>query len=129
VAQDIIKSMLQRGLRADGARVLVMGVTFKQNCPDIRNTKVVDLIKELCAFGHNVSVFDPLADKQEVDDEFGIKLLSELPEGPFDAVVLAVKHDQIVELGASALRTLLVPGGLLYDVKGVLPREETDVRL
>jgi len=87
------------------------------------------LIKELCAFGHDVNVFDPLADPQSVDEEFGIKLLSELPQGPFDAVVLAVKHDEIVELGASALRTLLVPGGLLYDVKEVLPLGESDVRL
>ena len=99
VARDIVKSMLQKGLRADGARLLVLGITFKQNCPDIRNTKVVDLVRELEAFGHNVTVHDPRADPEEVLEEFGIRICSELPGGPFDAAVLAVKHDEIVQHG------------------------------
>jgi UDP-N-acetyl-D-glucosamine/UDP-N-acetyl-D-galactosamine dehydrogenase len=129
VAQDVIKSMLQKGLRADGARVCVMGVTFKQNCPDIRNTKVIDLINELTAFGHKITAFDPLADALEVEEEYGLKVSNELPQGPFDAIVLTVKHDEIVKLGAVRLRQMLVAGGLLYDVKEVLRIGESDVRL
>ncbi len=129
VARDIVKSMLQKGLRADGARLLVLGITFKQNCPDIRNTKVVDLVRELEAFGHNVTVHDPRADPEEVLEEFGIRICSELPGGPFDAAVLAVKHDEIVQHGEEQLRKLLVGGGLLYDIKEVLPLQASDVRL
>lgn len=129
VAQDVIKSMLQKGLRADGARVCVMGLTFKQNCPDTRNTKVIDLVNELRAFGHKITVFDPLADVQEVEEEYGLKILNELPAGPFDAIVLTVKHDEIAKLGEQKLRTMLVSGGLLYDVKEVLKIGESDVRL
>lgn len=129
VAQDVIKAMLQRGLRADGARVLVMGITFKQNCPDIRDTKVAGLINELKAFGHQVTVHDPLADPEEVEHEYGLRIESALPSGQFDAIVLAVKHDEIVALGQEGFRKLLVKGGLLYDVKEVLPIGESDVRL
>ncbi len=129
VAQDIIKSMLQRRLRVDGARILVIGFTFKGNCPDVRNTKVADLVSELQAFGHNVTVYDPLALRDEVEHEYGIKLAETMPNGPFDAVVLAVKHDEISERPASYFRELLVPGGLLYDMKYVLPVAGSDVRL
>ena len=129
VAQDIIKSMLQRKLRADNARVLVIGFTFKGNSPDVRNTKVADLVDELRAFGHRVTVYDPVADREEVEREYGIRLADGLPDGPFDAVVLAVKHDVIAQMPASIFRKLLVPGGLLYDIKSVLRLEESDVRL
>ena len=129
VAQDIIKSMLQRKLRVDGARILVIGFTFKGNCPDIRNTKVADLVGELKAFGNIVTVYDPLALKDEVEHEYGIKLVDEIPSGAFDAVVLAVKHDVIAEKPPQFFRDLLAPGGLLYDMKLVLPIEASDVRL
>jgi UDP-N-acetyl-D-glucosamine/UDP-N-acetyl-D-galactosamine dehydrogenase len=129
VAQDIVKSMLQRKLRADGARILIVGFTFKGNCPDVRNTKVADLVIELQAFGHHVTVYDPLAHKDEVEHEYGIKLLDELPLGPFDAVVLAVKHDIVANMPEQRFRDMLVPGGLLYDMKIVLPVGASDVRL
>ena len=129
VAQDIVKSMLQRKLRADGARILIVGFTFKGNCPDVRNTKVADLASELQAFGHHVSVYDPLADRREVEHEYGIRLTNELPPGPFDAVVLAVKHDIVARMPAQKFRNLMVSGGLLYDMKGVLPITASDVRL
>ena len=129
VAQDIVKSMLQRKLRADGARILIVGFTFKGNCPDVRNTKVADLVAELQAFGHHVSVYDPLADKAEVEHEYGIRLTNEMPPGPFDAVVLAVKHDVVAEMPAARFRDMMVPGGLLYDMKIVLPISASDVRL
>jgi UDP-N-acetyl-D-glucosamine/UDP-N-acetyl-D-galactosamine dehydrogenase len=129
VAQDIIKSMLMKKLRADSARILVMGFTFKVNCPDIRNTKIADLIAELQAFGHQVSIHDPLASADEVEHEYGLKLLETLPKGPFDAIVLALKHDAIAALSTQQLRAMLVPGGLLYDMKYVLPTADSDARL
>ena len=129
VAQDIVKSMLQRKLRTDGARILIIGFTFKGNCPDVRNTKVADLVSELQAFGHHVTVYDPLAHRDEVEHEYGIKLAPVMPAGPFDAVVLAVKHDVIAEMPPVRFREMLVPGGLLYDMKVVLPVAESDVRL
>ena len=129
IAQDIIKTMLQRGLRVDGARILVMGFAFKQNCPDIRNTKVADLVSELAAFGHKVTVCDPLADPEEVEHEYGLKICK-TPDGDrYDAVVLAVRHDEFVELGTDKLRSLLVRDGLLYDIKEVLSVEGSDARI
>jgi UDP-N-acetyl-D-galactosamine dehydrogenase len=129
VAQDIIKTMLQKRLRVDGARILVMGFAFKQNCPDVRNTKVFDLVNELRAFGHDVTVYDPLVLPDEVRHEYNIDIARELPRGPFDAVVLAVRHDEFVGMGAARMRALMVPGGLLYDLKEVLPAGESDARV
>lgn len=129
VARDIVKTMLQKRLRIDGARVLVLGFTFKQNCPDVRNTKVFDLCNELKAFGYMVTVHDPLAIPEEVKREYGIDIESRLPAGRFDAVVLAVRHDQFAEMGDARLREMLVPGGLLYDLKEVLPIGGSDARI
>jgi UDP-N-acetyl-D-glucosamine/UDP-N-acetyl-D-galactosamine dehydrogenase len=129
IAQDIIKTMLRRGLRVDGARILMLGITFKQNCPDVRNTKIADLVHELEAFGHAVTIYDPLADPAEVLAEHGLEIASKLPGGHFDAVVMAVKHDEIAALGEAALRRLLTPAGIIYDIKGVLPLAESDARL
>jgi UDP-N-acetyl-D-glucosamine/UDP-N-acetyl-D-galactosamine dehydrogenase len=129
IAQDIIKMMLRKGLRVDGARILVLGITFKQNCPDIRNTKIAELVRELEAFGHNVTIHDPLADPTEVLHEYGLKVVPQLPKGQFDAVVLAVKHDAIVNLGEDEIRQLLVPSGIIYDIKEVLPVLSSDARL
>jgi UDP-N-acetyl-D-glucosamine/UDP-N-acetyl-D-galactosamine dehydrogenase len=129
VAQDIIKTMLQKKLRVDGARILVLGFTFKGNCPDIRNTKVADLVAELIAFGHHVTVYDPLAYADEVEHEYNIKLAETMPVGPFDAIVLAVKHDEIASIPEADFRAKLVPGGLLYDMKYVLPVANSDIRL
>jgi UDP-N-acetyl-D-glucosamine/UDP-N-acetyl-D-galactosamine dehydrogenase len=129
IAQDIIKMMLRKGLRVDGARILVLGITFKQNCPDIRNTKVAELVHELEAFGHTVTIHDPLADPAEVLREYGLKLLPQLPTGQFDAVVMAVKHNEFVALSSKAIRGLLVPSGVIYDVKEVLPTLGSDARL
>jgi UDP-N-acetyl-D-galactosamine dehydrogenase len=109
--------------------VLVMGFTFKENCPDTRNTKVADLVRELAGFVQQVVVYDPLADAEEARHEYGIEIANTLPDAAYDAVVLAVKHEAIVALGAVALRRLLVPGGVIYDLKGVLPAEDSDARI
>ena len=129
VANDVIKSMLQRQMRVDAARILVMGFAFKQNCPDIRNTKVADLVRELMLFSPNVTVYDPLASPDEVLKEYGLEIQAELPAETFDAVVLAVRHDKIAALGSEKLRQLLVPNGLLYDLKEILPIGLSDTRI
>ena len=120
---------LRRKLEIGKARILVMGLTFKENCPDIRNSKVVDLVRELGSLAMEVVVYDPLASPAEVRREYGIELAETIPQGPFDSIVLAVRHDQISQLGVGRLREMLVPGGVLYDLKQVLPVEASDARL
>jgi UDP-N-acetyl-D-glucosamine/UDP-N-acetyl-D-galactosamine dehydrogenase len=129
IATDILKMMLKRKIRIDAASVLVMGITFKENCPDTRNTKVANLVRELAEFVPEVAVYDPLADPEMTCHEYQIKISNELPSSKFDAVVLAVKHEEIVALGKAKIGKLLKPGGLIYDVKGVLPANESDARI
>jgi UDP-N-acetyl-D-galactosamine dehydrogenase len=128
VANDIIKAMLKRKQSMDGARVLVMGFTFKENVPDTRNTKIVDLVRTLRDFVGEVVVYDPIADIQLAKDEYGIELTNDLPPGPFNAVILAVKHDPIAQMGEAGIKALLTPDGLIYDLKGILPRHVSHAR-
>jgi UDP-N-acetyl-D-glucosamine/UDP-N-acetyl-D-galactosamine dehydrogenase len=129
VALDLVKLMLRHKLEISRARILVMGLTFKENCPDIRNTKVVDLVRELSSLASEVIVYDPLADPSEVRREYDIELTATVPQGPFEAILLAVRHDDISGIGAERLRGMLVRGGVLYDLKQVLPVESSDARL
>ncbi len=129
VAGDVVKTMLKRKQRVENARVLVMGFTFKENCPDTRNTKVADLVQELAGLVAEVAVYDPVADVELAKHEYGIALSNKLPNGPFDAVVLAVKHDGIADMGEAAIRSLLAPNGLIYDIKGILPASASNARL
>jgi UDP-N-acetyl-D-galactosamine dehydrogenase len=129
VAADIVKTMVRRQLRVDRARILVMGFTFKENCPDTRNTKIADLVHELTGFVREVAVYDPHADVTEARHEYGIRVSNTLPKGKFDAVVLAVRHAEIIEMSRERLRRLLKAGGILYDLKGVLPVKDSDARL
>ena len=129
VAMDVIKTMLQNKIEVSKARVLVMGLTFKENCPDIRNTKVFDLIRELDTLVAEVDVCDPWADTDEVAEEYGVDLASEVPAGPFDAIILAVRHSEFLEFGGDRLRAMLKPRGILYDLKSVLPTGVADARL
>jgi len=128
VARDIIKAMLHRKLKMDDAKVLVMGFTFKENVPDTRNTKVVDLVRELGSF-LDVVVYDPVADRDDALHEYGVGIVDKLPGDRFQAVVLAVKHREIVALGRDRLGALLVPGGLIYDITGVLAPGESDAHI
>jgi UDP-N-acetyl-D-glucosamine/UDP-N-acetyl-D-galactosamine dehydrogenase len=128
VARDMIKSMLMHGLKIDGAHVLVMGFTFKENCPDIRNTKIADLVRELGTF-LEVTVYDPVADSRAAQKEYGVPVETALPSGPFDVIVLAVNHAEIAGLGKERLEAMLAPGGMLYDVVGVLPQNESHARI
>ena len=123
IAHDIIRCMSQRNQRIANARVLVMGFTFKENCADVRNSKVADLVKQLKAFAIHVDIYDPLAIPAEAMHEHGTEISNTMPEGPFDAIVLAVAHDEIRKAAASGLSSILAPRGLIYDIKSILPRD------
>jgi len=129
VANDVIKSMLKRKQSIDDARVLIMGFTFKENVPDTRNTKVVDLVRALRDFVSEVVVYDPVADIALVRHEYGIDITNKVPEAQFNAIILAVKHTPISEMGEAGIEALLAPGGLIYDLKGILPRDVSHARI
>lgn len=127
VAEQTIKCMNKKGLLVKDAKILILGITFKENCPDIRNTKVVDIYTSLEEYTKNVTVYDPWANKENVKREYGIDIVSELPAGEkFDAVILAVAHNQFKELD---IKSLVVDNGVVYDVKGILDRTIIDGRL
>ena len=127
VASMVIKEMIKKKHRISDSRILVLGLTFKENCPDVRNSKVIALIHEFNEFGCEVDVYDPWADKQEVMDKYGIELLSCINGDKYDSIVLAVAHTEFKDLDYAALRN----GGnaVIYDIKGVLPKEVVDCRL
>ena len=129
VAGDVIKAMRRRKQVVETARILVMGFTFKENCPDTRNTKVADLVHELRDAVADVAVYDPQANVDEAQHEYGIAIANSLPHGPFDAIVLAVKHDEIAKMSEAKMRSLLASNGLIYDVKGILPAATGHARL
>ncbi len=117
VASQVVKLMVQNDIRIKGARVLVLGVTFKENCPDVRNTKAVDVIFNLQDFGMDLTIYDPWANPQEVSHEYGLDTVTKCPQGKFDSIVLAVAHKKFEELN---LGEMLTENGIIYDVKGVL---------
>jgi UDP-N-acetyl-D-galactosamine dehydrogenase len=130
VAAEVIKLMVGQGHAIRGSRVLVLGLTFKENCPDLRNTRVVDLVRELQSFGAAVDVHDPWADAEEAHKHYGLRLLPQVEaKGDYAAVVLAVAHQQFKAGGSYAVRALAMPNGVVYDIKGVLPKEQVDARL
>ncbi|OED49903.1 Vi polysaccharide biosynthesis protein VipA/TviB [Rhodobacteraceae bacterium (ex Bugula neritina AB1)] len=129
VAGEMVKAMLKRGLPVAGARVLVMGLTFKENCPDLRNTRVIDVVRELQQYGAVVDVFDPHADPEEAQAEYGISLVAEPGQGSYAGVVLAVAHSEFRAMGAQAIRALGAEGALVYDLKYVLAPDQADLRL
>lgn len=111
VASEVIKKMIKQGIQIKGSNILVLGITFKENCPDVRNTKVVDVIRELKEYGTNVTIYDPWANPQEVKHEYGLDLLTEKPQGQFDAVVLAVAHAKFKNLDIHSLKK-----GIVYSI-------------
>ncbi|HZV38783.1 MAG TPA: Vi polysaccharide biosynthesis UDP-N-acetylglucosamine C-6 dehydrogenase TviB [Pseudoxanthomonas sp.] len=126
VARRTVKLMQRRGIQTAGANVLVLGLAFKENCPDLRNTRVVDIIAELRSYNANVHLHDPWVDPQEAHAEYGLPLVETPEVGHYDAIVLAVSHRQFVELGADGIRRLGKPGAVLFDVKRALPRAAVD---
>ena len=128
-ATQLVKALSHKKIHIDEARVLVLGFTFKGDCPDVRNTKIIDMVKELESFNMNVDVFDPWAEAEEVQHEYGIKLEPEIYEGVYDAIVLAVDHSDFKEWGAEKIRSYGKENHVLYDVKYVLAKHESDLRL
>jgi len=110
-------------------RALVLGLAFKENCPDLRNTRVVDIIAELKDYGIAVDVYDPWVNSKEAQDEHGISLIKEPAPGSYDAIILAVAHRQFREMGVGWMRALGRPGAVIFDVKHVLPASAVDGRL
>jgi UDP-N-acetyl-D-galactosamine dehydrogenase len=129
VAGSVVKLMLQRGLQVNGGRALILGLTFKENCPDLRNTRVTDIIDELKSFGMQVDVWDPWVSREEAQHEYGVSPIEAPQPASYDSLVLAVSHRQFAELGASRIREFGTQGAVLYDVKYLFPAEETDGRL
>jgi UDP-N-acetyl-D-galactosamine dehydrogenase len=129
VASGLVKTMIKAGHTVANARVLIMGFAFKENCPDLRNTRVIDVVKELKEFGCQVDITDCWADSAQAEHEYGISLTAQPLKGDYDGVILAVPHREYAEMSASDLRGYLTEGGVLYDLKGVLPLGEADLRL
>jgi UDP-N-acetyl-D-galactosamine dehydrogenase len=129
VAEQVIKLMLRHKIQVTGSRVLVLGLAFKENCPDLRNSRVIDVISELRGFNVLVDVCDPWVDPAEAEEEYGISLSAGPEQGAYDAVIVAVAHEQFIKDGASVLREFCKPDGILYDVKSVLPSSDVDGRL
>ncbi|MDD2767610.1 MAG: Vi polysaccharide biosynthesis UDP-N-acetylglucosamine C-6 dehydrogenase TviB [Methylococcus sp.] len=129
VAGRVVKLMTQRRIHVAQSNILVLGLSFKENCPDIRNTRVTDIIHELQSYNARVDVHDPWANPDETLAEYGIELRSGLQAGHYDAVILAVGHHQFRDMGADAIRALAKPGAVLFDVKGILPADLVDGRL
>lgn len=128
-ATQLVKAVSKKKIHVDEARVLVLGFTFKGDCPDVRNTKIIDMVKELNSFNMNVDVYDHWADKTEVQREYGIELIDELKNGYYDAIVLAVDHSDYKNWGEEKIRALGKNNHVLYDVKYVLPFGQSDLRL
>jgi len=129
VASRVVKLMLQKGIQPLGAKVLILGLAFKEDCPDVRNTKVTDIVSELESYGSQVEVHDPWVSASEVRDEYGMDLVTEPGAGEYDAVILAVAHREFKQMGVEALRNFGKPGAILYDIKYVLPPAASDDRL
>lgn len=129
VAEQMIKTMLRKRIHVQGARVLMMGLTFKENCPDLRNTRVVDVIAELRDYGVEVDIHDPWADATEADEEYGLELLRDVPQDTYDGIIVAVAHEQFQAMGPAALRKFGKDGAILFDLKSIFSRTETDIRL
>ena len=129
VVSQLVKAMTKKRIHVDGARVLVMGFTFKENCPDLRNTRVVDIVKELKEYNTNVDIYDPWISPTEAEEEYGIIPIQELKNGIYDAIVLAVAHKQFKEMGVGKIRTFGKKEHILFDVKYVFPAVDVDVRL
>lgn len=130
VAESVVKLMLRKGIRVCSSRVLVLGLAFKENCPDIRNTRVIDIIRSLQDYAIEVDCYDPWIDRADARHEYGLDCLAGPPAaGGYDALILAVAHRDFVELGAAGLRRFGKSPSVLYDVKSVLPKLAVDARL
>ena len=129
VVSQVVKKMLSKGIQPLESKVLILGLTFKENCPDLRNTKVVDIVSELGSYGTSVDVWDPWVDAAEAKEEYGLELVADPEHGAYDVVIIAVAHDQFKALGAKGIKAFCKTNSVLYDIKYVLPADEVDERL
>lgn len=127
VADEVLKLMIRKGIQAVGSRALVLGITFKENCPDVRNTKVIDIVRHLQDYNINVDIYDPWADPEEVKHEYGVDSTQEIPNGiQYDSIILAVAHK---EFTFDVIRSLCREKCVIFDVKGILDKNLVDGRL
>ncbi len=129
VVSQLVKLMLKKRIHVQEANVLIMGLTFKENCPDIRNTRVVDIVAELHTYGVNVDVYDPWVNGEEARHEYGISPVDHPEKGKYDAIILAVAHDQFRQMPIAEIRSLGTPQTIIYDLKYLFPADQTDARL
>jgi UDP-N-acetyl-D-galactosamine dehydrogenase len=129
VASEVIRLMVRKGINPVRARILVLGLAFKENCPDLRNTRVVDIVHALRGYNAEVDVHDPWVNGAEAEHEYALKPIETPNNGDYDAVIIAVGHRQFTSLGAVGIRAFGKPSSIVYDVKYVLPREAVDGRL
>ena len=129
ITEQVVRLMMDNKIQVSGSRVLVMGLTFKENCPDLRNSRVIDIVNALKKYSVQVDVHDPMVEPDNAREEYGIEMLAEPQVGQYDAVIVAVAHSQFRETGAAGIRAYCKPDGVLYDVKYLLPATEVDGRL
>jgi len=129
VASQVVKLMLTKGIQPSSAKVLMLGLAFKENCPDVRNTKVVDIVSELTSYGASVDVHDPWCDVKEAKHEYNLDLIADPEQGAYDVVIIAVAHDEFKALGAEGIKAFGKETSILYDIKYVLPTDQVDDRL
>ncbi len=129
VASQLVKSMTKKSIQVNGARILIMGLAFKENCPDVRNTRVIDIYHELLDYNCQVDIYDPWINSEEALHEYGVQMLPELSGQKYDGIILAVAHQQFKELGIEKIRSLGQPKNVLYDLKYIFSANLTDLRL
>ncbi len=129
VTTQLIKNMIKKRIQVEGAKVLILGLSFKENCPDVRNTKVIDIVHELQEYNIDVDIYDPWVDAEEAEREYGIEPISEPKAEQYDGIILAVAHSEFTDMGVSKIRELGKEKHVLYDLKYVFAKEETDIRL
>ena len=129
VVSQLVKEMLKKGIQVKDANVLVMGLTFKENCPDLRNTKVVDIVSELKEYNMNVDILDPWCSSEGAQNEYALSTIKQAEKNTYDAIILAVSHNEFKVMGAEAIRALGKAESVIYDLKYVLPKESVDIRL
>jgi UDP-N-acetyl-D-galactosamine dehydrogenase len=129
VASEIIRRMTHRRIHVKGSRILVMGLTFKENCPDVRNSKVVDVVHELEKYGARVDVYDPWVNGHDAQHEYGLAPVKSVRKGTYDAIVMAVAHTEFRKMGLAKIRELAKREHVLYDIKYVFKADEVDGRL
>jgi UDP-N-acetyl-D-galactosamine dehydrogenase len=129
VASQLVKAMTKKSIQVNGARILIMGLAFKENCPDVRNTKVVDIYQELLDYNCHVDLYDPWINPEEARNEYGVQMLPKLSGQKYEGIILAVAHQQFKNMGVKTIRSFCQQKSVLYDLKYILSADQSDLRL